>query len=353
MRKFVGVRLVQANGLDLKLFQFDWDLTFAVFFLNADRTIYGRFGTRSHHEDAERDISLEGFNKAMAGALELHRDYAAVKASLAGKTGPAPRHERPEQYPTLRQFRPTFDFAAKGHNCMHCHQLGDAERQVYRTAGKPIPDEALFPYPMPDVIGLKLDPQEKAKVVEVAADSAAAKAGLKRGDELVSLEGQPLLSIADVQWVLHNVRDNGTEPAKLKAKARRGGETVDVSLTLEQGWRRRGDISWRATSWELRRMATGGLVLEELPEAARRKLALDADALALRVKYVGQFGPHAVGRDAGFRVGDVIIQFDKLKDRATESQLLAWAVQNLKPKDRPAVTILRGNQRMELRLLQQ
>ena len=52
MDEFVCVRLVQANALDLTLFQFDYDLTFAVFFMNTDRTIYGRYGTRSERKDA-------------------------------------------------------------------------------------------------------------------------------------------------------------------------------------------------------------------------------------------------------------------------------------------------------------
>ena len=66
MEKFVRVRIVQANGMDLSLFQFDFDLTFAVFFMNADRTIYGRFGSRSDFKDALRDISMEGFLKVRA-----------------------------------------------------------------------------------------------------------------------------------------------------------------------------------------------------------------------------------------------------------------------------------------------
>ena len=40
--EFVCVRIVQANTMDLHHFQFDFDLSFAVFFLDADLTIYGR-----------------------------------------------------------------------------------------------------------------------------------------------------------------------------------------------------------------------------------------------------------------------------------------------------------------------
>src|SRR5205823_6075100 len=62
--EFICVRIVQANTMDLSHFQFDFDLSFAVFFLDADLTIYGRFGTRSHRPE-EEDISLQGLRKAM------------------------------------------------------------------------------------------------------------------------------------------------------------------------------------------------------------------------------------------------------------------------------------------------
>jgi hypothetical protein len=101
MDRFVCVRIVQANGMDLSLFQFDFDLTFAAFFMNADKTIYGRFGSRSDREDAMKNVSVEGFRQALAAALEVHRRYPANKASLAGKRGPAPRYRVPEEYPSL------------------------------------------------------------------------------------------------------------------------------------------------------------------------------------------------------------------------------------------------------------
>ena len=48
LEKFVPLRIVSTNGLDLALFQFDTDQSFAVFFFRVDGAIYGRFGTRSH-----------------------------------------------------------------------------------------------------------------------------------------------------------------------------------------------------------------------------------------------------------------------------------------------------------------
>src|SRR5690349_20078404 len=89
--RFVCVRAVEMEGVDLSLFQFDYDETWCAFFLNADRTIYGRYGTRaSGGADVGVDVSVAGLERALEGALEFHAAYPANRASLAGKRGPAP-----------------------------------------------------------------------------------------------------------------------------------------------------------------------------------------------------------------------------------------------------------------------
>ena len=45
--RFVCVRVVRMNGVDVRRFQFERDLSLAVLFLNADGTVYGRYGTRA------------------------------------------------------------------------------------------------------------------------------------------------------------------------------------------------------------------------------------------------------------------------------------------------------------------
>ena len=258
--EFVCVRIVQANTIDLTPFQHDFDQSFAAYLMNPDLTIYGRFGTRSGRPEHE-DISLEGLRKAMEAALRMHRDYGAVKPSLAGKQVRQARYKTPRDYPSLSgKYGEAIDYEGKtAKSCMHCHQVREAERLVYRAAKEPIPDEVLFPYPDPAVLGLKMDPKEMATVERVTPGSIAGRAGLKAGDEIVTLAGQPLLSIADLQWVLHNA----PATTKLPAQVRRDGREVDLTLELPEGWRR-GDISWRATTWDLRRMGLGGLKLAEL-----------------------------------------------------------------------------------------
>lgn len=349
LEKFVCVRQVSTNGLDLPLFQYDTDQSFAVFMLNADRTIYGRFGTRSHRTEWIGDVSLPGLAEALQGALDLHSAYPANKQSLAGKTGPAPLFASPEKFPSLKdKFTDSLNY--KGDvvkSCIHCHQIGDAERDHHRSAGKPIPETVLFPYPHPKSIGLILDPSKKATVRDVKSGSLAAVAGLQPGDSMITLDGQPMLSMADVQWVLHSVPAAG---GTLEAVVDRGGQKQTVSLNLPDGWRKAGDISWRVSSWGLRRMATGGLRLEPLDQSGRQGLGVAENTMALRVTHVGQYGPHAAAKKAGFKVDDVIVSVDGRTDLQTETDLMVYGVTEKTAGQSAKVVVVRDGAKKTLAL---
>jgi hypothetical protein len=350
LEKFVCVRIISTNGLDLSLFQFDYDQSFAAFLLNADGTIYGRFGTRSHRTSWADDVSVEGLAKALQGALELHADYPNNKSALARKKGPTPAVSSPEKYPLLKG-RYTAQLDEKGvrvvQSCIHCHQIGDAQRQLARDGKQPLAEELLFPYPHPKSQGLILDPRARATVLRVEKDSPASAAGFAMGDVILTLAGQPLLSVADVQWVLHRAAPQG---AALKAQVQRGARKVELTLELPAGWRRRDDTSWRVSNWGLRRMATGGMLLEVLPAAERNKAGVEEGSMALRVKYLGQNGPHAAAKRAGFRPGDVIVSFDEQTDLRREADVLAHALTKRKAGEQVAVTVLRGGKKVELKL---
>jgi serine protease Do len=339
MDGFVRLRLHAVRGLDLSLFQFDPDLTFAVFFFNADRTLYGRYGSRSDFADAEREISLDGLARAMEAVLDLHARYPAEKASLIRKTTAPPRHKTLMEFPWAKQ-----QSRALGH-CAHCHHLQNAEQMSFRLAGEPLPDRVLFPWPMPDVLGLKLDPRQKARLERILPGSPAEAAGLRAGDEILSLEGQPIISIADVQWVLHS---SGEKAAALEAVVARDGEMLSLELPLPRGWRRASDSSWRYSSELLRRLGLGEMGLEELSPAARRRAGLGEDDLALQVAGMGVRAP---ALKAGFQMGDTIIVFDGETGRRTESEILAHSLQKRKSGDRVPVTVLRAGERVELKLL--
>lgn len=346
--KFVCVRVVTANGLDLSLFQYDYDQSWAAFILNADRTIYGRYGTRSHQTESDHDVSVEGFAKTLEAALALHAEFPTNKAALAAKRGPAADIPVPEELPTLKatgKFGPTLNYNGNVvQSCIHCHMVGEALRALIRQRNEPLPDNLMYPYPNPKQFGLIIDPKTAATVLRVERGSSAARDGFRPDDEIVSLEGQPIISTADMQWVLHNAGDSG----KLAARVRRDGRERDVPLTLEPDWRRQGDISWRVSSWSMRRIALGGLSLEEATAEERRRAKVNESQLALRVKAVGQYGAHATARNAGFQKDDVIVSFDSRTERMTEGRLFEYVLRNKRTGDKMPVVVLRGNERKSL-----
>lgn len=347
--KFECVRVVSTNGLDLSLFQFDYDQSFAVFMLNADGTIYGRFGTRSDRTAWIGDVSVEGLAKAMEGALELHQQYSKIKPLLAGKHGPKPAFASPEKYPSLQgKYGPTLNYEANVvQSCIHCHQVGDAQKDYYRSRKELIPDQVLLPYPHPKSLGLILDPEEMATVKSVDENSLASKAGFQPGDKIDRINRQPLLSMADVQWVLHQADPAGAE---LLADITRDKKKIYLKLRLPAGWRELDNISWRASSWGLRRMATGGLLLESLSPEDQKSAGLPDSPKRLRVKHVGQYGPHAAAKQAGFQVGDIILSYGDRTDLERETDLLAYSLRTFKAGDRVPVTVLRAGKEVRLML---
>jgi hypothetical protein len=350
LEKFVRVRLISANGLDLSLFQYDTDQSFAVFLMNADLTIYGRFGTRSDQRNWTDDVSIAGLAKALEGALALHQTYPANKAQLAGKIGPAPDFEAPEKYPQLAgKYGPELDY--KGNvvqSCIHCHQIGDAERQYYRDKEGALPERVLFPYPHPKAIGLILDPEQRATVLRVDAGSVADKAEFQPGDEFQSLNSQPLLSMADVQWVLHDVPAAG---GSVNAVVSRGGQTKNITLALPAGWRKLDDIAWRASNWQLRRMGLGAMYLKSMSAEERAEKKVPPDGMALRAEHVGQFAPHDVAKKAGVVKDDVLISFNGRTDFSRETDLLAYALNEIPVGAKVPAVFLRDGEKFSVELV--
>jgi hypothetical protein len=351
LERFVAVRIIQANNIDLNRFRYDFDQSFAVVLMHPDGTILARHGTRSDRPEAE-DMALEGLRATMEGALKLHAEYGAIRPSLAGKqVAPGP-YRTPRDFPGMAEtFGTAIDYeGTTAKSCMHCHQVREAERLAFRNKGGPIPEDVLYPYPDPETLGLRLDPKTTATVKAVAPGSAAATAGLAPGETIAALRGQPILSTADVQWALHTIPGEAKE---LEATVRRAdGTSRPVTLPLPDGWRR-GNISWRTSTWDLRRMALGGLRLSEPLRAERRALGIAPEKLALQVTHAGEYGEHAVAKRAGVRRGDVIVAVDGEDAAMSESDLIAYALRTRKPGESIALTYLRDGKRTTVAIRQQ
>jgi S1-C subfamily serine protease len=287
--------------------------------------------------------------RALEGGLKLHKDYPQNKEILAGKRGKRLEFKSPEQYPKLKQkYTDTLNYEGDVvASCIHCHQIGEARREFYWQSGKPIPEKLLFSYPHPKSLGLILDPNFPARVKDLEKESIAASSGLQIGDDIRSLRGQPILSMADVQWVLHNAAPDGD---RLAMAVSRGGRNIDMELNLDKGWRRQDDISWRVTAWTLCRMMLGGMRVTELDEDQRTELGIEDGQMALRVKSAGKYGQHGLARRSGFLPEDIIVSYDGQRTLASETALFAYANEHLSPGKTVTIEFIRGGKRQSKQL---
>ena len=100
----------------------------------------------------------------------------------------------------------------------------------------------------------------------------------------------------------------------------------------------------------MRGMATGGMVLDDLPDDARKERGLDSNQCALQVRSVGQYGNHAAAKNAGFKKDDIILQIDGLDRRLNESELFAHLLQHRTAGEKVKATVLRDSDKVELLL---
>jgi hypothetical protein len=345
--QFVCVRLINANALDLKLFQFDYDLSFSTLFFNGDGTVYARYGSWTHQKDP-LDKATSGFRHTLDAVLALHKAYPANKAELAGKQGGTPRFKSTLEIPSLASnYTRQLEWDGRlVQSCVHCHQIGDASRAALRDQNEPIPDELIYPWPSPDLLGLNFAADRILRVESVARGSAGEAAGLIQGDEIVSFTSQPLVSIADLSWVLHRAQKADSLPMII----RRGDVEKPLTIVLPEGWRNKADISKRVGTWTMRGMALGGLVLEDLPDAERVRRHLTEAGTGLLVKYVGEYNKHAAGKKAGFKKDDVIVEVEGVAGRVGEGELIGELLRKHPVGAKVKMTVLRGGERLELML---
>jgi predicted metalloprotease with PDZ domain len=308
------------RGVDLNVFAFDYDLTWAAFFLNSDETIYGRFGGRDGPV-ADKYLTLPGLKHAMRAALAAHRKEP--------KSRPAPEVQNAqtvEQYATAKRLKPNA--------CIHCHQAYDFRREDLKSAGKWTLDE-VWVYPPPQNVGLSIDPSQGDLVTSVLEKSAAAHAGLKAGDVLRSINGVPVSSFADIQYALQRAPAAG----RIAVAWERDGKPQTADLELGAGWRKT-DISWRESMWGLEPPAA--VHGRDLSADEKKRLGLSEKALAFRQ---ANFMPRAA-ETAGIRSGDIIVGIDDKPLDMTMQQFNAYVRLNYKVGDKVTYNVIRDGRRM-------
>jgi hypothetical protein len=319
------VRITRMRGVDLDLFDFDYDLTWMAFFLNADGFVYGRYGGRDA-ESADSRVSLAGLRYSMNAALRRHRDHRAREP----RQQPNPVRT-PERYSAARRLPERA--------CIHCHQVNELRRETMQEAGKWRREE-LWVYPLPENIGLTLDIDRGDFVTKVSSPSAAARVGIRPGDRLLEVDGQPIASFADVQYALHRAPAKGS----LMVAWQHDGQSRKGELALAEGWRET-DISWR---WSLRGLDPSPWVHgDDLSAEEKKALGIREKQLAFRQ---GPFVSEPA-QQAGIRQNDIILGVDGKALEMTARQFAAYIRLNYRVGDRVTYNILRRGKRMDLSLV--
>lgn len=323
------------SGVDINTYRFDYDLTFSALLMNADGTIYHRYGTRTAGNASSR-LSMKALAKLLRDSMEEHRAYSR---------NPSPPPRKPvlaiEQIPSMAK-----NLKQKKIDCFHCHMIDDSIREDAKAAGRWSPTE-IWKWPLPDQVGLLMDVEDPSLVEKVESASAAYRARIRAGDRILHLEDQRVRTHADIQWVLENASAGSTS---LRVVVERKGDEKELKLRLRKGWKVSDPktVSWRPTIWGYRPApGFGGPMLKE-SELAR--MGLPKNRWAFRITYLVTWGQNANdGRNAmqaGLKKGDIILSVAGKSDFISVAHFHSWfrltrkvgtkveirAVRNGKPK---------------------
>lgn len=331
--QFVTVRLTDAKLIDFRIFPMegyqDLDLSWWGWILSPEGRVYSIYGGRDNVSDATR-ISKPSLIRTLQAALAWHADPRREKWNL---DLPAPDLSKPKVGPTdlpgfarWDSLRPPRE--KQNANCIHCHQVAD----ILRT---PAVDAKTFDkvhdtqvWPLPENVGIVVERDHGLLVKQVIANSAAAKAGILKGDILGAANGQMLFSQADFRGVLHRgpKGDGSIDVVWL-----RNGKAMTGMLEVEDGWRRTS-LDWRIS------MSQGVISIGpsffplKVENAKRKQLGIHPKAMAVQ-PYMGT-NTDRVAYKAGLRSNHVVTSVNGLSPNLDGRAFLVWFRMRFNPGDK-------------------
>jgi len=339
--RFECVRITQMNGIDLGRFDFDYDNTWQAFFLDADLNVYSRYGGRDASSPEAR-LSTGSLLQTMREVLETHerRQLLPVDQRDAADLHPVPeKPNHPEDFRLLKEHHT---------GCLHCHQVQEY-RLLQSHADGPFDPVLLFPFPMPENVGLRFNRAHGHRVADVEDGSPAAVAGVLPGDVVVRSGGIPIRSEDDLRWSLHRLRNGRRIELTIHRQADSGagsvaGGKLTFVLDLPPEWRK-GDLSWRKS---LRSYpVVWGFLAYPLGQEERKTAGFPEGRLAIKVVSLrGQTG--GVARALGLQKGDLIVSLAGDERPRTLEQFKSEVLRRYGPADKMEVTVLRDGQRHNL-----
>lgn len=318
--EFVLIHLSEIQNSDVKLFEFDFDVTMMIFFMNGDEQIYGRYGGRDE-TNADAQQSLAGLKYAMKAAIDTHCED---KPNLEPKP-------KPVNIRDLAGGRST-------RGCIHCHTVKEIMHRDLELNGKWSQDE-IWRFPPPRNVGFDLDVDQCNVVKRVAKDSAADKLGLQVGDVVDRIGNFQVRSFGDAQ----NAFDKVPKTGSVEVSWRRGIQWLSGDLALAEGWRRT-DQSWRPSMQHL--LASPRMFGVDLTTSERKSLGLSETQLAFRHRDRVLIQ----AEKAGIKAGDIVLGFDgEVLDMDTYD-FQTYVRKKFLVGDSVDVNVIRGGERLNLKM---
>ena len=277
--QFVRLLIVNMSDVDVGVFDFDFDTTFAVLAMNQDKQVYLRYGGRDS-KSAESFVSTASLEKALTRGLDLHKQWRLGKLALPA-AGPS---KSSSSYP--------FVATAAGRRCVHCHDVASGKAIEMLNSPKFDLLRDVWIYPEPKSLGLDVDPDDGT--VLRSTSGVAAKAGLKAGDQVVALDTKPVSTYSDIQYHLHRLPPDTDHVSLTLADGRTG------KLPLPKGWRY-SDITWRRLG--LRLSPSAGFGGTPLSAERKSELELPVDSFATEVSFYDFPKPP----DSPLKQGDIVV----------------------------------------------
>lgn len=287
LSQYVCARIPKMDGIDIALFDRDWNNTLYYFILNEDEQIYMRYGGRDSVSD-DTYLNLSSLELALQQGLELHRRWQQDKLPKTQR----PRPFYPRQIPLLVERT-----IARG-ACVECHLIGDYQNLQREKDGALDKPADLYRSPDIKTIGIFLD-IPKGLVVKEARGSVQA-AGMKPGDRITALNGTTVWTFGDLQYYYDKV---GRRAGQVRFTVERDGKPVDLTVVLPKLWWVT-DIGWRQSSVDPRAYFES----RPLTEPEKRERGLPPDGFAGQVKYVDRVAELLKNHE--LRVGDIVFGVD-------------------------------------------
>lgn len=327
LRKYVCVRIIRMDNVDIALFDYDRNNTLYFFLMNADEQIYMRYGGRDARSP-DSYLNLDSLALAAEKGLELHQLY---------KDGKLPKTVRPKP-DSPRNYSMLVDRTFKQNACVECHLIGDFQN-LHREKDGTL-DKLVHLFRSPDIrtLGIELDVPKGLAVKETSG--AALAAGMKPGDRIARWEGDVVWTFGDLQYRYDKVPRTARS---IQVTVDRGGQPVELSIALPVRWWWT-DTRYRQSSVEPRSY------FDDRPLTAeeKAKLGLPAAGLASQVKYVSSMAQSVQAHD--LKVGDIITKVDgKDADPHADSASL-YLILYKTPGDTATLEVLRDGQRITMPL---